>query len=576
MNLMNLKTTSALAVAILAWHLAPISRTHAAEIRFDGVLGNSGADGKELVQFGQIDADRGNDSGLGFDRLGHIWSFGGRGRLIQYAPDGRMTASFPLPGKKPEKRTLVVTGDWVVVRIGEKLFKLPISAASGQQPEDMNTAASAISLNSVNGRLAVIGTDRKIGLLDPGDGSTKPIGSLVDGMRGENILLMPDGSAILDGVWQVRENQAPQKLKNPQPGSMQLAGNFIYTFSWHMTVSRINLSFQPDPGVVFGGSSGYFIGSLLEDAELGYPRGVAPIGGNRFAIAGPFGIIHIVVWNAERQAFESVRRIGVVHFPAAVALGNAGKVWFFSGYWDWTDGPDHILRSPTNTARECENAQAGILPTGQVVFPTMVQAKPKLMCRAFDEDDKKTTSDVAEMPKDPTGLAVLPPDKAGPGLIIVNQKGEGVLLSMNPAGKFRKVTGRSSLQVTSATPKITSLAALPNGELLAADGGFVVRLQREGDNFREIGRTNQIGTSSPFGNRVFIAASGKDLWISDTENNRVIHTTVEGEQFSPPAIFTGPPDGTPLSSPQRISAAGDRAVVLDSNNQRLVKMSLAR
>ncbi len=576
MNLMKFQTTSALIAVVLAGHFALISPTRAAEIRFDGVLGNSGADGKELVQFGRMDADRGQDSGLGFDHLGHLWSFGGRERLIQCAPDGRMTAAFPLPGKKVEKRTLVVTNDWVVVRVGEKLFKLPVSAPSGQQPEALKDAVSAISLNAVNGCIAVIGTDRKIGLLDPGDGSTKPIGSLIDGMRGENILLMPDGSAILDGAWQVRDNQAPEKLKNPQPASMQLAGSYIYTFSWHMTVSRINLAFEPDPGVVFGGSSGYFIGSLLEDAELGYPRGIAPLGGNRFAIAGPFGIIHIVVWNADRQAFESVRRIGVIHFPATVALGNTGKVWYFSGYWDWTDGSDHLLRSPTNTARECENAQAGILPTGQVVFPTMIQAKPKLMCRAFDEDDKKTTFDVAEMPKDPTGLAVLPADKAGPGVIIVNQKGEGVLVSMNPAGKFRKVVGKSSLLVTSATPKITSLAALANGELLAADGGFVVRLQREGDNFREIGRTNQIGAGSTLGSRVFIAASGRDLWISDTENNRVIHTTVEGEQFSQPAVFTGPTDGTPLASPQRISAAGDRAVVLDWNNQRLVKLSLIR
>ncbi|MEI8310714.1 MAG: hypothetical protein WCH98_08160 [Verrucomicrobiota bacterium] len=573
---MKLKTTSALIGAVLACHLAPISRTHAAEIRFDGVLGNSGADGKDLVQFGRMDADRGQDSGLGFDHLGHLWSFGGRERLIQYAPDGRMTASFPLPGKKPEKRTLVVTGDWVFVRVGEKLFKLPISAASGQQPEALKDAVNAISLNSVNGRVAVIGTDRKIGLLDPADGSIKVIGSSGDGMRGDNILLMPDGSTIVDGSWLVRENQVPEKLKNPQPASMQLSGGYIYTFSWHMTVARISLSFEPDPGVVFGGSSGYFIGSLLEDAELGYPRGIAPLGGNRFAIAGPFGIIHIVVWNADRQAFESVRRLGVVHFPATVALGNTGKVWFFSGYWDWTDGPDHILRSPTNTARECENAQAGILPTGQVVFPTMVQGKPKMVCRAYDEDDKKTSFDVPVMTKDPTGLAILPAEKGNSEILVVNGKGEGVLLSMNPAGKFRKVVGKSSLQVTSATPKITSLAALANGELLAADGGFLVRLRREGDSFREISRTNEIGADSSFGGRIFIANSGKDLWISDTENNRVIHTTVEGEQFSPPAVFTGPPEGTPLSAPQRISAAGDRAVVIDWNNQRLVKMSLER
>jgi len=67
------------------------------------------------------------------------------------------------------------------------------------------------------------------------------------------------------------------------------------------------------------------------------------------------------------------------------------------------------------------------------------------------------------------------------------------------------------------------------------------------------------------------------LWVSDPAGQRVLLFTLEMDgPLTVPAIFTGDAVIGSLDQPRRITARGDRAVVVDWENQRLVKLEVIR
>lgn len=549
---------------------------NAASIRCDGVLANSGADGSTLVHYeGPQFSEQGNSSGLAYDRLGALWAFGGTGNLLRLSLDGRMLGSYPLTTRANESRTLALAGDVLVVRVGEVLYKLPVTAPSGTPLEALPQKVKEISLNAIDGKIGVVTSDGKVLILDGDSGMGEELGTTEPGDRANWVALLPGGRVLIDGSWSYQAGKAREELKTKIRSLFQVVGDHIYEFQWHMTVARRNLDLEPAPGVIYGGSSGYFIGSLPEDGEMSLPRGLAHLGGNRFAVAGPVGVIHMVVFNQERQTFEVVRRLGGVHQPGPLVLDGRGRTWYYSGFWEWTDNASHVLRSETAFAsRDVDGMQGGVLPDGQLVFPYVFRGAPTLMHRPFAEDDKKTSSPVKEMSKKPTGMALYLEGKERMALV-VDAAGSGIVVSLAPTGKVRKTEGATKLDLTSAKPKVTSLGVLPDGRFLAADNGAVVVLERSGKSFKETSRWNTWG-SEKFGAEIFLDVEGDRLWVSDTDNNRVILFALQNGEVSPKKIYAGEGLETALSKPQRIDAAGDRAVVMDWGNQRIVKLSLVK
>jgi hypothetical protein len=546
-----------------------------ASIRCDGVLANSGADGNTIVRYeGAEFTENGNGSGLAYDRLGALWAFGGTGNLLRLSLDGRMLGSYPLKAKK-ESRSLVLAGDILLVRIGDALYQLPITSPSGTPLEPMPLKVKEISLNSIDGKIGVVTLDGKVLLMDAASGMGEEIGAIAQGDRANFVALLPNGRVVVDGSFAYQAGKDRAELKTKLRSGFQIVGDYAYELIWHMTVSRRNLDFEPAPGVIYGGSSGYFIGSLPEDGELSLPKGIAHLGGNRFAVAGPVGVIHLVVFNVERQTFEVVRRLGGVHLPGPLVLDGRGRTWYYSGFWEWTDGPSHILRAETAFAsRDVDGMQGAVLPDGQLVFPFNFRGAASLMHRPFDEDDKKTSSPVKDQPKKPTGLALFMDGKERMALV-VDASGSGALVNLAANGKVRKSEGGAKLELTSPKPKVTSLGVLPDGRFLAADNGSVVLLERSGKTLKEVSRWNSwgAGEAEKFGAEIFFDLEGSRLWVSDSAKNRVLLFDLDEGHPTLAAAYTGEGLQTPLSNPHRIDAAGDRAVVVDWGNQRLLKLS---
>ncbi|MBE2204712.1 MAG: hypothetical protein IAE94_10275 [Chthoniobacterales bacterium] len=563
-------------ILLLSGALA-VHQASALSLRCDGVLGNSGADGSTLVHYEGADFPRngGNSAGLAYDRLGALWTFGGTGNLMRLSLDGRMLGSYPLTLRVNENRSLVLAGDLLLVRVGERLFKLPITAPSGTPPEELPDQVKEISLNAIDGKIGLVTKDGRVLLWDAASGAGEELGMIESGDRARWVAVFPGGRVVLDGRWTYQAGKGREALKTKLNAAHQVVGDHVYEFVWHMTVARRNLALEPAPGVIYGGSSGYVINSLPEDGEMSLPNGLAHLGGNRFAVVGPVGVIHMVVFDEEQQAFRTVRRLGGIHLPGPLVLDDRGRTWYYSGFWEWTDNPSHILRGETGfSSRDVKGMQGAVLPDGQLVFPYLFRGMPTLMHRTFDSDDKKTSSPVQDIPKDPTGLAIFQDGKDRLALV-VDAAGSGCLLSLDANGKVRKSETRVRLELTSPTPAVTSLGVLPDGRFLAADQGAVVLLERSGKTFKEISRWNTWGEEK-FGSEIFLDVAGDCLWVSDTDHNRVVLFALQDGKATPEAVYAGEGLETPLNRPLRIAAAGDRAVVMDWGNQRLVKLLLGK
>jgi|GEM_PF-896967 len=562
-------------VLLALWMPFALPQAMGGAIRCHGVLGNSGADGAALVRSeGARIQTEGDRSGLGYDRLGALWAFGGTRNLLRLSLDGRMLASYPLKVRQGNRSALVLVDDTVVLLVGNALYRLPITAASGTEPELIDRKLRGISLNAREGKIGAVLENGEVGLLEIGPDTFETFGTLSEDGKGDRVALLWDGRVLVDGRTVFERGAQPRESGTNVRYRHQIVGDFIYEFSWHMTVARRDRELAPAPGVIYGGSSGYFIGSLPEDGEVGLPTGIAHLGGNRYAVAGSLGVIHLVSLNAERQALETERRLGAVHQPAPMVLDRRGRTWYYSGFWDWDDAPDQALRSPTSFgSRDTAAMQGTLLPNGKMIFAYLLRGKPNLMHRAFDESGKHTSTAVDDLPLKPTGIVCFTEGKEVRALV-VDAAAKGTIVSFGSNGKVRKSEGPGLLELTSPSPAVTSLAALPGGRFLAADGGSVVLLEREGNVFREADRWGSWGKGGGehFGAEIYLDAEGDHLWVSDTDNNRVIHFALRDGRPGDATVYTGEGLETPLGKPQRIDAAGDRAVVMDWGNRRIVKL----
>ncbi|MBC2603773.1 NHL repeat-containing protein [Puniceicoccus vermicola] len=555
--------------------LVSLSVASGDSIRLDGVLGNSGNDGSTLVHFeGTEYSTNGSSSGLGYDRLGALWSFGGTQNVLRLSPDGRMLGDFPCEKKHHESRSLVVVGDLVVLRSGDRLFTLPITAPSGTEPQEVDRRVEEISLNAMDGKIGLVTAAKVVGIYDPTSDEFVEIGQAAEGDRINTVDIFEDGEVVVGGTWSYQAEREREIRPTPLGSLHQVVNGYVFEFGWHMTLSRRNLDYTPEPGVVYGGSSGYFIGSLPEDGELYLPRGMAHLGEDRYAAVGPIGVIHLLRYDEEKQAFLLERRLGSIHFPGTVVLDDGGRVWFYSGFWNWSDGPSAILKGETSfNSRDWRAVQGALSENGQVIFPFLYRGTPKLMHRPYDEQSKKTSSTVEELPENPTGMVVYAQENGPNVAIVANEAGDAVRLLLNPNGGFRKTDASFDLDLGQEVPEVTSLARSVDGRLLVASAGEIVVFEESEAKISPVSRWNS-WEGDQFGGKIYITESEGVLWVSDTENNRVVCFRIEGGSADLLAEFQSEGLETSLSEPQMIDAAGNRAVLVDWGNQRLIKLSL--
>ncbi|MES2707112.1 MAG: hypothetical protein V4726_10980 [Verrucomicrobiota bacterium] len=595
-----MKSTLRLALTFLLPALSPVPPLGAAELRCTGILGNSGEQGPTLVRFGGNSGEgsmvaRGvRGLGVAVDRHGSLWDRGGEGVLNRYSVDGRLLASYPIPAGGRDGDAAVMAGDSLLLLIDHRLHALSIEAPSGTPAADLKIQAEFLSLETFEGRAAAATKDGEIFLVNAA-GEKKPLVTLPK-PRLSGLALAPDGAVWLrQGDKTLRlPPGAPDRPEEPggSPGErFQFLDEFCYGHSHHSTVRRFSAELRPAPGVVMGGNSGSFIGHVDEQAEVGLGRGLARAGPGLFAISGQGCILHLLAWREEEARFQPLRRIGAVARCSALALDRAGRVWFRSGSWNWDDGPATPMRSGVPEPEAVFGLT--MLESDTVLGYGRLWNKPAVISGGLEKEVKlHRFEEPSQLPADAVAGTVLKL-KNQPALVVLGSDGTLSSALIKGEGGFAGDGPAMTLKPAKPVTAWTSLVS-PDGEtLLAAGDGFVIEFRADNPGaaiataapdaataggWRETARWNMTGAGNAdrFGSGIRLAADAGRLWISDTARQRVL--CLDAATHAVIASFgtedQAGDDLHHLNAPTTLACRGNRAVVFDSGNQRLVKLEL--
>ncbi len=145
------------------------------------------------------------------------------------------------------------------------------------------------------------------------------------------------------------------------------------------------------------------------------------------------------------------------------------------------------------------------------------------------------------------------------------------MFAIGADGRYQRDLGSVALKPAVPVKAWTSLAMEDPDTLLGAADGHVVEMARDGADWKESRRWR-----ADFGAAIWIAADAGRLWVADRDHHRIVALDLAtGKALA--AFGTPDKPGTGLASlsgPTTIAARGNRAVVYDAGNQRLIKLSL--
>jgi len=394
----------------------------------------------------------------------------------------------------------------------------------------------------------------------------------------------PDGVVYVVLDWQLYRVVAGAadgiEPAGPQPGERpQFLDGYWYGSAWHSTARRFDKHLKPAPGVVLGGNSGSFIGHVDEQSEIVNGRGLARLRTDLFAMSGFGGIVHLLEWKPVEKRFSPIRRIGGLPACEAIGLDREGRVWCGSGQWEWADG----AASPQRLGIPAPDKVCGMatLDNGSLCGYGFTRGKPSLLFGTLDKELRvRQIESPTALPKEAVAVAVIEFDKRR-SLVVLEPGGKAVAVEVNGDGSYKSDIG--PVQLTTATPvkAWTSLAAPTKDALLAACDGFVIEFARDRQHWKEERRWNSSGTSGQdgtdtFGPTIRLTSDAGRLWVADTARSRVLCFDQATRKLLGSFGTADSPgdDLTHVNTPTTLAACGDRAVVYDSGNQRLMKLRL--
>lgn len=545
-------------------YLTVFSTIHAETLRCVGVLGNSGEQGETLVRFGKKAA-----SGMGVvhDASGELWDRAGADRLNRYAVDGRLLGTYPLKGSgsSHDRDRLIRIGDVLMMKLGSKLFTLPLDAPTGTAPTPLKVEANRLSFNTHEG-FAAAALGKRVFLVNAA-GETRAMGEAMHNV--DDIEIGPEGTIYFSNSGKLYRIENGEAKAAPGNAAQWLNGHW-YGTAWHGTLRRFDANLLPDPGVVLGGASGSFIGYVEGNHELNDGNGLAHLRGSLFAASGTQGVLHLMEWKPQR--FTILRRIGAVAACRALSIDGKNRIWHHAGYWEWKDGPDAPLRHSTPPPDEPGFFGAAALPSGVTVAPGLRWGN-KTLYRSTDADGPALLSDDVALPDGAVASAVFPMD-GRQVLWVVNAGGEGMAFFLGNDGTHQGSAGSCKLHTTVPLDGLTSLAG-GDGLLYAAANGHVIEFSQDKMDWRETQRWNSWGENAEqFGGEIHLTYHDGGLWVSDTLKHRVIR--FDPTTRKPMASFgeAGKAGDSLLllNEPRAIASREKLAVVFDSSNQRLMKL----
>ncbi|MAX24675.1 MAG: hypothetical protein CMJ19_09245 [Phycisphaeraceae bacterium] len=569
--------------------LLSLATTHANELRFSGILANSGEAGRTLVTFGEMVRRSGN--GLAQDRLGRLWTRAGHGILNCYELDGRLVNQYKIERNYTGNDRIAATDDLIVMFIRGWIYTLPINAPLDTRPTRLLGNVTNMATDSFANRVLISKSDNSIGWLAPTDGKFEAL--KLDPMPSGRMELIvgPEGDVFVDYNKKVHRFDASGKeiINESWPAAatserLQFFGDSWYGHAWHGTIKRYDAELKPSPGVVLGGASGSFIGFLPENPEIENGRAMLRLDDHTYAIAGMDGVIHLLYYDAAAQRMQLIRRIGSLTQCPTLAINEQGVIWAAGGTWDWEGLPDTPMPEGDRAGEPI--SQMVIMPNGYAVFYSNRYGKPAVSYGPYIQDGMtrvsvrgiNTKQLQSPLEKNYPAAAYVRYDKKHV-LLLISDTGKPRMLRISDRGQFYGDEGEPKLGLSKPIKHCTSLAAVDEDTLLlAADGAVITLKQQAGKDWKEVNRFTQWGDTKAdtFGSDITIATSENRLWVSDTNRHRVLVFDVNPAK--PLASFGQLDDNgnaiNQLHFPTSIAVSGRRGVVFDTKNQRMVRLTL--
>ncbi len=616
------------ATGLWIWFLALSVCAAEPALQVAGVTGNAGEQGGSLIrQPASMAGQHAYDPigcGLALDRQGTLWTRLVEDRVSRLALDGRLLAEFPAPPSNSKYDALVIVDEHVVLLAGGKLLSLALDAAPGTAFKPLGVTLRALARTSFKRRLAAVTPESRIVLVNPVDGTVEQVADIPGAWLVEDT---PDG-AILVGTAEDKDGKVCKLRKLvdghevtgtdwPRPfrrqyvvipqvlapaAFLQCDGAGGYFVGGASFVAHLDADLQPAPGTLLGKQNSYVIGGDGDwHYQLAAARGIVHCGADLYAVGGAWGQPFFARWSDPAQPMKLICWLAALPGCAALAINADGDMFVDRQIYRWDARPDslpaqgdagqfiksQIVRvGPQTLARLDAWGRAGSSANTGALFlfsgdrlqrkETALWLSDEPAARTKDPWWKRTCASGAA-----TEPAVAYPDGQG-GLVLLClvDVGGGMALRLNAEGRFVRLGDAVPFQMTAPGGKLTSLTMKDERTLFAAVDGHVVEMQRAGAGWKESRRWSSWGGGSDehFGRSIMLAGEAGYLLVSDTERHRVLlFDTGSGK----PRGQVGATDaaGTTLDAlngPRLVALCGNRAVVHDAGNQRLIKLNLTR
>ncbi|HLX22620.1 MAG TPA: hypothetical protein VKR38_04665 [Usitatibacter sp.] len=580
-----------------------------------GVIGNAGEAGGTLFV---TDGSPESYSGCAIDDSSTLWLSGGSS-ILRVGLDGRVLSRIPVQprGSYVDGTTFALAGDilYFVGRDPRGEYSLYSANVPGGTAATRVTAFPHLGLNSRDamriaaqprGRSVLVAYQAPaaqgitIAEFDPAAGALRPLGE-VAGMRPESIILDTGNEAILVGGRVLSDNgkflagvaflragslaatktaPALQLVATPTSflGRVSLAGEHLWDTSDHFGfIARLGADYSRVPGVVMRWSHG-----------IDQPTQVISIAPKVVAIAtSQPGNNYLARMEGDELALTG--RIGSLPSITNVMLSPGGLIAVANGgresWWRWEDGSSAAPRfTDMSVARG-----TGFFSGDKLVAFGDVQAKnaaSSLVPLVFS-----SASSARNYAERPTGGEAIPGIRQP---CCVTQVGASefrisTLLLDAATGELQRMEfARPSMAPVAGTlapvsvegvkfSAPTGLVTLGDRRLLVADAGRIVTLVPQGDGYKLQSTWNNAGgPGGALGSRVFVSAENDAILVSDSDKHRILWidpaTHAIRAQFGETGVAGN--DLVHLDRPTSISVAGNRAVVADTGNQRVMKLEL--
>lgn len=261
---------------------------------------------------------------------------------------------------------------------------------------------------------------------------------------------------------------------------------------------------------------------------------------------------------------------------SGMAIDPQGRITIGLGKWDWDDGAD----SPISESGGPEfSGQPAMLENGSLAAAISRWEGTRVgwMSGPLGDDNRtEDRSDYLPGGESPVSATAWRTGKAQ-RVLLINSKGNGTSVQVGSDGQLQKVLGGFRLEVGVAIKRWASIATEGGNYLLAAGDSEIYRFSASDDGFISQGQWSPASPNekTQFGSMIMIASDAGLLWVADTTRHRVLCFDLISRrlvgQFG--RTDTAGAGNDSLNRPTTIACRGARAVVFDSENQRIVKLS---